>query len=35
MFEKADDQDADGDVGERIECPTCGRKFVEEALMRH
>ncbi len=37
MYENAggDDQDAEGDVGERIECPTCGRKFVEEALMRH
>ena len=20
---------------ERVECPTCGRKFVEEALVRH
>ncbi len=38
MYENAgrdEDQDADGDPGERIECPTCGRKFVEEALVRH
>ena len=37
MYENAggEDQDAEGDVGERIECPTCGRKFIEEALMRH
>ncbi|CDW78140.1 UNKNOWN [Stylonychia lemnae] len=23
------------DEGERIECPTCGRKFVEQALVKH
>ncbi len=38
MYENAVDEDQDGaDVedGERIECPTCGRKFIEEALMKH
>lgn len=40
MYENAGaDEDQDGAEGggdeDRIECPTCGRKFVEEALMRH
>ena len=36
MYENAgDDQDEVGDIGDRIECPTCGRKFIEEALMKH
>ncbi len=39
LYENAgddDDQNDDGGGGEdRIECPTCGRKFIEEALVRH
>ena len=39
LYENAgDEQDAyQGavDDGDRIECPTCGRKFAEEALMKH
>jgi len=23
------------DLGERVECPSCGRKFKEEALHKH
>jgi zinc-finger of a C2HC-type len=39
MYENAgDDQDEYGGAGgdeDRIECPTCGRKFVQESLEKH
>lgn len=30
-----DEYAIEDDGAERLECPTCGRKFKEEALMKH